>query len=474
MALGQLTLTIGKENFVVGMSTSDNTDNGGFSPRSDAVNLIASPGVLYQPAQPTDKSTNVVGEIIASSEDPQLLGADRVLVDDEGNYYSWNGTTVSLERTDATNPSGYVAGKTDMEAFDGSVFTSTSETIVKWTVDSVFTDDFITGLNASVPHPLLRFEGYLYFGDGNLLKRIDDASDATPTTILTLDSQQNIIALGIDPGSGKMLVSTTQGLNISDTRANTNRVGYYDGFSEKFLRVVTVEDMVTAFWNSGGQVVVGYGPRIGEFTGSGISLLRELNVGFDNNELPYKQHGCFIGETFYLIEQGSILAFGDVIPGQKVFYYAFKNNVNSNDLTHICNLGQNVLGMAFATDKFYTWSVTSVSTSNTQTFYSNKYEFEDDVWIRKIRIFWDSAITNNVDPGSLSIISENGVETSIGQSGLIDLRNTTGGTIYWTELADRTGFSNVKLSTLQIRLILDTVNPGIRKMVVYYDPANLT
>lgn len=83
--------------------------------------------------------------------------------------------------------------------------------------------------------------------------------------------------------------------------------------------------------------------------------------------------------------------------------------------------------MAFATDKFYTWSVTSVSTSNTQTFYSNKYEFEDDVWIRKIRIFWDSAITNNVDPGSLSIISENGVETSIGQSGLIDLRNTTGG-----------------------------------------------
>lgn len=54
-------------------------------------------------------------------------------------------------------------------------------------------------------------------------------------------------------------------------------------------------DSILEFW---GQVVVGYGPRIGEFTGSGISLLRELNVGFDNNELPYKQHGCFIGKHF--------------------------------------------------------------------------------------------------------------------------------------------------------------------------------
>lgn len=472
MALGQYQLVIGKEDFARGMSTSDNTNDGGFSPLSNQVNLIANKGVLHMPALPTDKSTNVAGEIIASAEDPLLLGADRVFVDDEGQYYTWNGTTMTLARTDSTNPSGYSAGKTDMEAFDGSVFTTTSTTLVKWIVDTTFTDNFITGLNGSVPHPLLRFEGYLYFGDGNLLKRIDDASDTTPTTMLTLDSQENIVALGIDPGSGKMLISTTQGLNISDTRANTNRVGYYDGYSDKFLRIVQVEDMVTAFWSTGGNVIVGYGPRIGEWTGSGISLLRELNVDYDNNDLPYKQKGFFAGDIFYLIEGTQLLAFGDVLPGNRVFYYALKNQVNSNDFTHAAHLGQGVIGVAFATDKFYTWNSLSVASNNTQEWYSNKYEFDDDVWIRKIRIFWANAISNNVDVGSARIYSENGLVTEIGQSGLIDLRNSTGGTVYYTELSDRTGFASVKLSTLQIYVSQDLLNQGIRKIVVYFDQAN--
>lgn len=450
------------------MSSSDNLSDGGFSPSTDAVNLIAEPGIMYSPAQPTDKSTNVVGSIIASSEDPQFLGADRVFVDTGGHYYTWNGTTMTLARTDGTNPTGYSSGKTDMNAFDGSVFTTTNTTLVKWIVDSVFTDNFVTGLNTNVPHPLLTFRGFQFIGDGNLLKRMNDASDSTLDTILILPTLQNIVALGIDPGSGQILISTTQGLNVSDTRSNSNKVLYYDGSSPQPIKTVNVDEMITAFYPVASFMYIGYGQNLGYWNGSGIQFLRRLNIPFSNDSLLYKQHFTNIGTTLYCIENTQILAHGPINSGgNREFYYAYKNNVNSNSLLHIAAIGQNILSMAFATSKFYTWSTTSVATTNTQTFYSNETEFDDEYWLYRVRIIYRNQVNNNVDPGSIRFLDQDGI-ISIGSNTLLDLKNTSGAASAYKDILN----INVKIKQIQTELLLDTVNPGIRRIIGYGDIAN--
>lgn len=476
MALGKKIFEIDFTHFVKGMSTSDDISDGGFSPNTDAVNLIADPGILYEPGQPTDKSTNVVGSIIASSEDPAGT-LTRVFVDDEGHYYTWNATTMTLARTDATNPSGYIQGKTDMNAFDGSVFATTSTTVVKWTVDTTFTDNFITGLNSLVPHPLLTFEGYQYIGDGNVLKRMTNATDNTPDSILTLSTNQNIVALGIDPGSGKMLISTIQGFSLSLTSSNTNKVLFYDGFSNKALRVVPVDSTVTAFPFTEGQLYCAYGQNLGLWNGAGITFLRKFEVTFLFTQLFYKQHFTSIGPTLYFIENTRIVAHGPVRQGgDKVFYPAYKNQVNSNALTHIANLGavsttQSILlSIGFATDKFYTWDTTAISTSNTQNFLSNVIDFDNEYWLRWIRIIWKTQVTSNVDPGSLRLRDQDGIVNSINPtlSGLVDLKNVSGAASAFKDLNN----INAKLKQVQVEMILDTVNPGIRRIIGYGEIAD--
>ena len=477
MALGKKFWVWDEDDMLAGVSTSDDLSDGGFSPLTDAINLIASPGIAYQPTTPTDKSTNVTGTIIASAEDPLILGATRTYVDDEGHYYTWNGTTMTLARTDATNPSGYVPGTTDMNAYENSVFTTTNTTVVKWTVDSVFTDNFITGLAGGVRHPLLTYEGFQYIGDGNLLKRMTDTSDSTPDTILTLAVGQNIVALGIDPGSGKMLISTSQGFNYSDTLNTTNKVLYYNGFSNKVDKVVPMDDLVTAFPFTEGQLYIAYGQNLGYWNGAGATFLKKFEIGFIGNELMYKHHFTNIGPTLYVIEKTKLWAHGPIRQGgEKVFYPAYKNQVNSNNLQNVAYVGSNILTFGFTTDKFYTFDTVSVAASNTQVLYSNENPLEaynDGVWLRRIKVFWKNQVSNNVDPGSIRLFNEDGVITTIGQSGLLDLRNTSGAAKALKEI-DVGGGTGTRIQQIQFELILDTVNPGIRRIEFYGDPANQT
>ncbi len=475
MALGKKFWVWDRDAMLAGATTSDDLDDGGFSPSTDAINLLAAPGIAYSPASPTDKSTNVTGTIIASAEDPLILGADRCYVDDEGHYYTWNGTTMTLARTDATNPSGYSPGTTDMNAYENSVFTTTSTTVVKWTVDSVFTDNFITGLATGVRHPLLTYEGYQFIGNGNQLLRMTDTSDSTPDVILTLSVGQNIVALGIDPGSGKMLISTTQGFNASGTKANTNKVLYYNGFAPKVEKVVPMDDMVTAFPYTEGQLYVAYGQNLGYWNGAGATFLRKFGITFTQSQLMYKHHFTNIGPTLYVIEITKIWAHGPVQQGgAKIFYPAYKNNVNAAQLGNVAHVGSGLLTIGFSTDKFYTFDTTAVATSNTQLLYSavnHLKEYNDGVWLRRIKVFWKNQVSNNVDPGSIRLYGENGEISSIGQSGLFDLRNTSGAADAVKEIDVSEG-TGTRVYQLQFQAILDTVNPGIRRIEFWGDPAN--
>lgn len=472
MALGKKIIDWNDQEITKGMSTSSESNDGGFSPSTDQINLINTPGVAYAPAQATDKSTNVAGEIIASSPDPALLGEHRVFVDDEGHFYKSNSAgDITLLRTDAVQT--YAAGFTSMTPFDGSVFTTSKEKVCKWTIDSLFNASYASFTSTNVMHPSLTFENNIYYGDKNLLLRQTDAS-AAPATILTLSSDQNIVALGIDPGTGLMLISTTTQLNVSDTTPTINKVHYYDGFSNKTRKTNIVDDMITAFYPNGGDIYITYGTNLGYWNGSGIQFLRKLNIARTNDTLAYLQHITNIESTVYVIEGSQILAHGPVKQnGPKVFYYAFKNQPSglATSLTHICNFGSNLLAMAYATDQFFTWSSISVASISPQSIISNDYQFPNPVWIRRVKIWYKTGVTVNVSPGSLTLYNgDQNVPLNFGSSGLVTLTNNSGATAYSKEIDN----INSKVDSLLFRLNMDTAVVGVKRFVVYADPADIT
>ena len=486
MALGRKVIVWDSDEMLKGVSTSDDTTDGGFSPLTDQVNLGYQIGVAYTPAAPTDSSTNVTGDMIASCEDP-TGNYTRLFVSreggDDGQFYSMDGTGALTTRGSLDSTHNYIAGRTDFISYQSEAYATSSNYIVRWSdiggANTILTT-FFNFTDATAPHPAIVFEDNAFFGDGNTLKRMTSAG-ATPATILTLPTGQIITALGVDPGSGKMLIATVGQYNLSNQKNSFARVGFYDGFSNKLIRVVTMDDMVTAFPATEGQLYIQYGKSLGYWNGAGATFLRKLDLTFENNTLAYKHHFTSIGPTLYVIQGRQILAHGPLLMnGAKVFYPIFYNYTNTNKLTNIVYVGtlasttNQSISVAFSTAKLYIQDITSIS-PGTQALYSNKYsfnEYNDGVWLRRVQIFWKNTVTNNGDPGSIRFINEQGdFVTTIGASGIFDLRNVSGAANAFLDIPTGGG-RGCLFRELQFEMLVDTYNPGIQRIVLYVDPAN--
>lgn len=472
MALGKKIAEFTDKQMVLGMSSSDDISDGGFSPSTDAVNLIAEPGVMYAPASPTDKSTNLIGNIIASVPDPQFSGAQRIFIDDTGHYYTSNSIgDMTLAQTDGSGNT-YAAAFTHAAAFGGAIFATSKQNVIKYSTSGpVFTTNYATFTSSNTMHPTIVYNDFIYYGDKNLLLR-QSSDTSAPVTILTLTPEQNIISLGIDPGSGMMLISTTTQLNSSDSVPTVNKVHYYNGSAPQPTKTIVVDDMVTAFYTVGGNIYVTYSNCLGYWSGAGIQFLRKLKIAYANfgpTTLPYRQHLTNIESTLYVIDGTQILAHGPVRQnGNKVFYYAYSNNVNSNSLSHIAYFGSGLMAIGFATNKFYTWS--SITAGSSQDLISNSLEFDDEVWIRRARIIWRNKINNNINPGSIRFLDQDGIILTVGNGGSFLLTNTSGGSSAYKDILD----INIKVKQIQFEMILNTGTPGIRRVLLYGDPANIT
>jgi hypothetical protein len=463
-----------------GMSSSAESTDGGFSPETDAINPIAVPGILYAPALPTDKSTNLTGEIIASCEDPTGTYS-RILVsqdaDQDGRVFSLSTSNALATIGSEDTASDYVQGKTDMVAYKSEVYFSSagqarrlSDIAGTPTLDAGGSWPFSYG-SATAPHPLLVFEDSIYHGDGNLLLRQSTVGDSVvPATVLTLPAGSVITALGIDPGSGKMLISYVGQFNVSGTVNTQARVGFYDGFSNKLSRTVIVEEMITAFPAVEGVQYAAYGQNLGYWNGSGVSFLRRFGgLAYDNTELLYKHHFASIGSTLYFLVDTQIIAHGHVYQGgSKVFYPAFKNQVNSNNLTHICNIGSGLLGMSFSSAKFYTWSTTSVATTNTMAFVFNIIRTPRPIALRGVFAEWADLVTNGTTPINLTCQNRSVIGSAESYASMGSFVNTSGSSIKET-WSDIIGMANPKGRTFKMRVTTDTNNFGIARFVIPFD-----
>lgn len=470
------------------MSTSDDLADAGFSPSTDQVNLLTQPGVINAPEQSTDVSTNLTASLIASCEDP-TGSYDRLALSSsppDGQFYSYTSSAFTT-RGSLDSSHQYTQGKTDMIAFDGECYATSASHLVRWSAIGssntfnftffAFTNDGTTTAK-SVPHPALNYNNFAYYGDGNLLRRQSGAG-VTPVTILSLPVGWVIVALGIDPGSGLMLISVIGQVNLSGIVNSGAKVIFYNGSSSTYQRIVAVDDMVTAFTATEGALYAAYGPNLGLWNGSGITFLRKVAVTADFLKLLYKQHFTSIGSTLFYIENHKIMAYGPVEQrGRNVFYPALANTPSgvATNLTHIMFIGgasgttQRNIIYSYDTAKAQLWNFNGVSSNATMDVYSNKYLFDNEMWIYWIRVVWKNGVSSGADPGSLRLRNQDGAitETNPTFSGLLDLKNTSGATTAIKVL----DFNAIKVTELQLELLNDTVVAGIRRVIVYGEEAD--
>jgi len=462
--IGKKTLEL-LEGIPRGMSTSDDFADGGFSPKTTGVNLTSKLGVLQAPALVTDKSANLAGNIITSATDANNTGNENYFVTDTGKFFTWDSSTLTLRQTDSVK--SYTNFATDFIQYKLNAFATSTTDITLLTGSDLGTIDATwwtttkskSALTSNRRHEMIVYEDTLFISDGNKLHSWDGTTASE--SVLLLSSEQSIISMGIEPGSGYMLLGITEGDKASNSKPALSKVLVWDGFSDKPLRSIVVDDTVNAFKSVGGTTYVTYGTKFGYWNGSGITFLRTFeNVTRSTTTLVFKNKITNIGNTIYTADGSRVLAYGEVVPGQKVFYPAFKN---ATALGCLASTGGSILGMAYATAKFDTLDVESTASISSSNFYTNKYNFGRPVYIRGAFVEYpDTGQANGVTSIRLYMIDDKQASTEFST-----LINSTGSVEYFGETRDL----DKKTRTVQFHALLQNSNVGVRRIVVSYDVA---
>jgi hypothetical protein len=483
--LGKNQIQFDATQFIKGQSLSDYSPDGGFGSSTKSVNPRITPGVIYATAATSATSTSPSGNFIASCEDSQYSSAqNRIFVDDVGNYYYFNGTDITKQKT-ASATDKYTFGRTDIVSYAGNSYVSLCDntsafvdniaqlnTSGSWTLDETWWTATVTtdgaahpgALNTLTAHPLLVFEGFLWIGDKNLLHYYNSVSDRAVVSVLTLPVNESIQALSIDPATGLMMISVQVNQNFSDTLTSKFFVYLYDGYSLKPRRKIAVDDLVTAFYPLGGTVFIGYGQNLGYWNGSGVTFLRRLvNASLSSTDLLYKHHFAHIGNVLYYVDGSVLMAYGEIIAGSKVFWNAQQNQVSSTHLNCISNVGSNKIGISVGSSTFKTVDMSTAGTA-TANFYTVNVNFQRPVFVRRLRVF-TTGITTTAGIGLVKIIDENGTfnGTTVNNFVVTAAQSPR----YYFDF----DFTSLKLQTMQPLVTIDTQAFGIVRIVVYYDVA---
>lgn len=463
--IGELLAKIDQADFLRGMSSGPDINDGGFSSEVEGVNIKSIPGVMYAAPTGVDSDTDNVmgGDIVATSPDHSTRV--RIAVNSAGEAVSYNGTKLAaVHNTDGVNT--YAAGFSHMANFGGETYYTSKQKAKQWAGTATFDGGAgfpFTFATATVPHPVIAFQDGLFFGDGNLLLRTLTIGVA-PTTILTLPADQVIIALGIDPGTGKMLISTTTNWDTAGTGVNTglNKLKWYDGSSNKTDKTVIVGDQILSFETVGSTTYCGYGTSLGQINGSGVQWLRDLNnVRYFQNELPYQHKITSSGNILYVSNGLEVLAYGEVQAGRKIFWTALTQKVSSATIKALFACGNTAssdtqkLGISYTSSQFDTYDLTSTSNVDLFKFVSNRIQFQRPVHIYNIVLEFKDALTST---DNLTLVIQN--------------QDTSGNTVSVpTQTSVRTirkttGFHS-KYEACKFSIEDSTNNAGLRRILIY-------
>ncbi len=478
--IGANVIEIGQKEFLDGITSSPETEDGGFSPDTQGINITSDAthlGILYAPADMVDKSTNLEGNIIAAVSDPDSgIGVNKYILTATGRFISADSSSVLTVRRTSAGAKTYSFPNSDIAVYKNGLYATSSNDITLATgtnLGSSFDETWWvttkgkSALSTGVRHPLLVFEDSLWIGDGNLLHKWDGTT--ATSGFLTLNTGVVIIALGIEPGTGKMMISTSEGANGSDTIPRQAKIMIYDGFSNKPSRAVPVDDMVTEIYPLGGTPIMFYGQNVGYWNGSGIAFLRRLrSVTLSGTSLVYKHRVTTVGKALIIADGLRMLVMEETLPGQRRWYYNFSVPAFPNNVDAVFNMGNNIVGVGYdTTGSTPTFGIVdrSARTTGSLNFYSKKYKFSRPVKIRDLRIEYLDSVAVAATSGSISFITQGFV--SVAAPSLTNDGAASTFEIY------RKIENKQKFTTLQINYSNSgstSVIAGIRRIIVSLDP----
>lgn len=472
LMVGKYQVQLGADQLISGMSSSDFATDGALGISTYGINPYVKPGTIYAMATSVDISTNVAGQIIATCEDSNATSPNnRYMVDDASgaaNYYLDNGTAITKVRTGSAT---YIKGKSDMVSFNGNFYATTATTLVLWdgSGGGTLNESYQTFNDGNALHPMIAYNGFLYVADGNTISTLTTGGTYT-TNVLVLQSKEKIVALGIDPSTGLMLVSVQTVYDVSDTIPSLKAVYLYDGISAKPVRKILVDDLVTAFYNVQGTVFVGAGQTLGVWNGNGVTFLRKLqNVTLSNLDLPYKHNFTNIGRILHLVDGNVILSYGPTISGKNGFFYTAFNPSGSpgaGKLYCVYPRGSNRVAVSYTTNKLSSFDFSSVASGASGTLYFNNIYFPRPIFIHRMRVITTGiAFTGGTDM-VVNIFDEKGNVIPISNANRIV--SVPAGTTYVKDF----DFGGGKCQSAQPVISISSGNNyGIVRVYLYYDIA---
>lgn len=469
---GKRYISIDASEFVKGASTSNYLNDGGIRPGAGSFNLTYEPGILHGVPATVDKSGSLTGNPIGWTPNGFVsggIGANGFIICSDGKVGAINSSQTIANLTSAITGT-YTFGITDIAQFLTFVAISSTDNIAYINTDLTGSDNdwgtAVLGLSitSGAPHPLLNYKGYLYMGDARNVHRI--SSSAAASTYTPFSQENTISAMGIDSSSGRILIASVQNQDLGGAVSANGFISVWDGESPVPEREVRVEGMITAIRNVGGTTFMWMKDKIGYWNGSGFSFLRKLGhitLG-TSSTLPWKHHTAVLDNTVYTSDGTRILAYGDVLPGRKVFYYAGNNDVNSNEFTMIAPVGNQKLGLGFSSSKFYTLDMVGTGVGTFNTFSTNVLNFPVPVHIRHVFLeYAGSGVANGYQDATMYYLSGNDPTAAVAMSSIY---NTSGGTLW--EIKNVIGVASPIYSVRFVYGASDS--PGIKRMVIYYDP----
>jgi len=471
-------ITIGAQEFVRGVSFTDDLPDAGFSPEDKVNNPKIYPGKMTSGFLYTEMSNEAGNlatdnKIIASVSDgatlsPNLLYFVSKPAGNNANFYKWNaiGNEPTLEQTDS-GARNYEAGITDMAYFGTDIFVTSKTDIAKLTNNLGALDEdwwsTVAGtavLENGFSHPMIEFDKKLWIGDKSALHYWDGSAGVEDHVDFGYNNY--ITAIGISEQTGDMLVAVQDGLNVTAGGSRKTKILIYDGVNPVPNKEIRVNEKVTAFYNLGGITYVFYGKNFGFFNGSGITHIRTLNIDYDIDEIIHPHKVTSHNDTLYITEVDDVLAYGKIYPrGNRVFYYPYTGGVTRINMIKYFGADSLAIGKGPQSAPSFGYIDTETNESG-KLWRSNKYYLPSNSKITKVEIISDVLQAGDIIQPSLYVSSDNTADN------LSSMNFATDGAI-----TEKTVGRNVNIETtyVQIRIYWSGTRPvPIRQIKIHYDP----
>lgn len=379
-----------------GASSADRVSQTGISIKSKGISLDYNKGVVHFTPNPSVRNPNVLGRTVATCTGTGLYATDRYLLTDQGRFYSFNGGTLTLKQYDTTNT--YQPMKADMLMFLGNFYATSNTNIAFLAGDMTSLDaTWWTGtkgkpaMDSVSRHILLVVEDTMYISDNNYIHTWDGTTAVT--NVIVIPPGFTITSMIGHSDGRKIIAYAASKVDFSSGSNVTSRRYIIDPFDATWTET-ELDAQVNGSINVEGNIYVTTVNKLGIDTGVGIQYIRDLAVPRDGWFLPGK-HKLFNNRgTLLLAEATKILAYGEVIPGQKVFYYPHRQDVIYN-IDTLFVIGNSINDSLYVTCQDNLngtgnpWSILKIDTASigyNGVLYLDRIPLPANAWIRRIDI----------------------------------------------------------------------------------------